>query len=333
MEQLVQEYPSHIREMAARVTENPLPARESSFKNILIAGMGGSAMGGTLMAGWADRSGSMPVHIVRGYRIPEWVTEETLVIASSYSGNTEETLTVFGQAAKRQATVMALCGGGHLLEMADEMGFIHVQMPSEIPAPRAALAHSTVALTHILEWAGAMPAGSVDKMLQAASLLEQYGDEIKTKAAQIAPLLYGKIPAIYVAEGMEAVAIRWRQQINENAKRLAWHHVVPEMNHNELVGWRDDYHGVAAVFLKSRHEHPRNLARFALTREVVSEFTDTVVEVFAKGEGYMERVQYLIHLGDWVSVFLARESGRDVMEVSVIDFLKGALKELQEDRG
>lgn len=329
MESLVQAYPAHFTQMLKLLEGSFGEACNLSFDRVLIAGMGGSGMGGILVSNWANAVGSMPVNVCQGYNLPNWVNANTLVIVSSYSGNTEETLAIFGEAAGKGAQLICISAGGHLLELSEEMGLMYIQLPGNIPSPRAALAFSTTALTFVLNWAGVLPSSCLSDLAEMEDFLRKEQLEIKAKAKQISELINNKIPVFYVPEGFEAVAVRWRQQINENAKFLAWHHVIPEMNHNELVGWRDNHQNVAAVFLKSRFDHPRNLARFSLTREVVSEFTDTVVEVYAKGNNYIQRIQYLIHLGDWISIYLSELRNRDVMEVKVIDYLKGALSELK----
>jgi glucose/mannose-6-phosphate isomerase len=160
------------------------------------------------------------------------------------------------------------------------------------------------------------------------NLLERESEHIKTLAHAIAGKLQNRIPVLYSVTDMESVAVRFRQQINENSKMLCWHHVVPEMNHNELVGWRNRIGNWAPIFLRSREDFERNQQRIEINKGIVAEFAEQVIEIYAKGESHMERAYYLIHLGDWVSVYLAELNGVDAVEVKVIDHLKNELAKI-----
>jgi glucose/mannose-6-phosphate isomerase len=137
--------------------------------------------------------------------------------------------------------------------------------------------------------------------------------------------LFDKIPIIYAANGSEAIAVRFRQQINENGKQLAWHHVIPEMNHNELVGWREKNENLAVVFIRNEHDHPRSQMRMELNKKVIKKYTSTIIEIKSKGETSIGRAIYLIHLTDWISWFLSQKRNMDCVEVKIIDWLKGEL--------
>jgi glucose/mannose-6-phosphate isomerase len=145
------------------------------------------------------------------------------------------------------------------------------------------------------------------------------------KALAIAKKISGKLPVIYSAGHFEGVAVRFRQQLNENSKILAWHAVIPEMNHNELVGWRDDARDKAVIFLRNVEDFERVQTRMEINKKIIKKHTNTVIEIWSEGKSYLEEVFYLIHLTDWVSVLLADLREVDATEVKVIDFLKNSL--------
>jgi glucose/mannose-6-phosphate isomerase len=161
----------------------------------------------------------------------------------------------------------------------------------------------------------------------AIAILEAEENEIKEQAKAIAAKLNGKIPVIYSDAKFEGVSIRFRQQINENSKMLCWHHVVPEMNHNELVGWRQKNENIVVVFLRNNQDFERNQERMEFTKEVVSQYASDVIELYSKGDHDIIRSIYLIHLTDWVSYYLSEIRGVDAIEINVINKLKGKLAE------
>jgi glucose/mannose-6-phosphate isomerase len=329
MEQLLEEFYKQLQsELLLEGFSESLPT-EIPYKNIYIAGMGGSGIGASLVRSMVIEDSPIPIIVRNSYDIPRFIGPETLFIASSYSGNTEETLEVCKKAHLTGATVVVISSGGMLTDFAKDNNLKYCLMPGGYSSPRACLGYSMVAHLTVLTSLGLISGHILQELRKSADLIRYDQDEIRNKAQRIAHILQDKLPVIYCGDRMEPVGLRIRQQLNENAKMLCWHNSIPEMNHNELVGWRDNYNHVAAIFLKNKESHPRNQARFALTREIVSEFTDTVVEVFTKGDNYIQRIQYLIHLGDWISVFLGEMRNRDVMEVKVIDYLKGALAEME----
>ena len=137
--------------------------------------------------------------------------------------------------------------------------------------------------------------------------------------------MFGKTPVIYVSQGFEGVAVRFRQQINENSKMLCWHHVVPEMNHNELLGWRTNVNDLAVVYFRNRMDYERNQIRMDINKKVILKFTENITEIWSKGESIIENTFYHINLGDWVSWYLSEMNNVDAIEIDVINFLKGEL--------
>ena len=184
-----------------------------------------------------------------------------------------------------------------------------------------------IAQLYALHHLGLIDAGFETDLKQSIALLRTDQEEIKERAMQVARLMKGRMPIIYTTPEMEAIAVRFRQQINENAKLLCWHHVVPEMNHNELVGWYQQYPEILVLFLRSKSAHPRNQVRMDFVKEIANHYSSGVIELVTKGNSAIERSIYLVHLLDWVSVYLAELRGVDVMSIKVIDTLKAMLKD------
>jgi glucose/mannose-6-phosphate isomerase len=157
------------------------------------------------------------------------------------------------------------------------------------------------------------------------ALLDEHEEAIKTEAKVLADKLFGTTPVIYTAAGFEGVGIRFRQQINENSKMLCWHHVVPEMNHNELLGWRVNTDKLGVVYFRNSCDYDRNQVRIDINKEVLAKYTDNISEVWSKGDSRIENSLYHIHLGDWVSWYLSEMNNVDAIEIDVINFLKGSL--------
>ena len=159
----------------------------------------------------------------------------------------------------------------------------------------------------------------------SVKLLKNEENDIQKKAFAITKKISGKLPIIYSAATFEGVAIRFRQQLNENSKLLCWHGAIPEMNHNELVGWRDDAKDKAVIILRTKEDFERVQTRMEINKKVIKKYSPTIVEIYAEGKSYWEKIFYFIHLTDWISVMLADARGVDATEVRVIDFLKKSL--------
>ena len=168
---------------------------------------------------------------------------------------------------------------------------------------------------------------STHGIMTSFELITKERKAIEKKAQSIAQKLAGKTPIIYAAQDYEGLAIRVRQQINENSKMLAWHGAIPEMNHNELVGWRDKDDSRAVLLLRNEDDYERNQTRMEINKKIIRKYTPNIIEVYSKGESYWEKIFYFIHLTDWVSVYLADLHDVDATEVKVIDHLKGKLAE------
>jgi glucose/mannose-6-phosphate isomerase len=328
MDVLIRRFPEQLREALEIGRNAKITPSSNTIQNIYVAGMGGSGIGANFVIEFTQSELKVPYLVGKGYDVPSWVGPNTLAIASSYSGNTEETISAFYQLIKSGAKVVVIASGGKLIELAKEHDLDHITLPNDWPSPRACLGYSLVQQLAVLNHLNLISDKCLKDVASSAELLDTDMENIREKALKIAGLLENKLPVIYTTDRMEAVAIRFRQQINENAKVLCWHHVIPEMNHNELVGWRDDYKNVAVVIFRNADDHSRNITRIDISKEVFSNCTSSIIEIFSKGNSLVERAFYLVHLGDWISVYLADLRKMDAIEVKVIDYLKSELSKV-----
>lgn len=300
------------------------PNRSHTIHEVVIAGLGGSAFGGEITRKVAESSSGVPVQIFRSYAIPAHIGPNTLVIISSYSGNTEETLEALQHCLTRNAEIVCITSGGKIAEIAREKGLDLILIPGGYP-PRAAAGLSFVQQLAVLHARNIIPDFRAD-LTEATNLIRNFED--KSAAEVLAKKLHTRIPVLYSSDVFEPAAIRWRQQINENSKQLCWHHVIPEMNHNELVGWvhpqnlMDNLH---VILLRSRLDYERTSMRFDINKQIIEKSCKNVSEVYAKGNTLLAQLVYFLHFGDWVSWYLAVENNVDPTPVAVIDFLKGEL--------
>ncbi len=325
MKQLINDFALQIDEALAIGEAANLNINIDNVHNIVTCGLGGSGIGGSFLKDATKQSISVPLEVVKGYFLPKYVNENSLVIISSYSGNTEETLACFKVALERNAKIVAISSNGKVEEISKENGIDLIKIPGGKP-PRSSFAYSAVQLFYILAHFKLIDNSFKDEFKAASQLLKDDRDAIMSEADGLAEKLQDKYPVLYSSDHIEAVTIRWRQQINENGKQLCWHHVIPEMNHNELVGWRQEDDKLAVVFLRDKEDFSSISKRMDLNKIVCAKYTSNVFEVWAKGNSFIEKSIYLIHLGDWISYFLSEYRGFDTTEVQVIDELKASLK-------
>ncbi|MCS7076872.1 MAG: bifunctional phosphoglucose/phosphomannose isomerase [Bacteroidia bacterium] len=334
MEELIYKFPEQIQSaitIAEKVDFSVLHYHK--IHNVVVCGLGGSAMGADIVRKYACKMGKVPIIVNRHYNIPSFIDEHSLVILSSYSGNTEETLSAAEFALSQKAVILAISSGGRLQEFAQNNSLLHIPLPGGYP-PRAALAFSTIQQLYVLRELKLIKKGFKKELEESIQLLTQVREEFRQPTsgpAKLAQFLKDKIPVIYASEELEAVAIRMRQQINENAKQLCWHHIFPEMNHNELVGWRFPDHltkHIAVLILHCSFDHIRVQARYDICKPIFKKYTQEVYDIMAQGKSMLAQVFYLIHFSDWLSYFLAKENKIEPTPVEVIDYLKSSLEKL-----
>lgn len=328
-DRLLREFPRQVR-AAARATEGlrlPAPTR-----GLVVAGVGGSAAAGDLLQALCHDRAPFPVQVVRGYRPPAWVGPGTLVVAVSYSGETEETLAAFEAARARGAALAVVTSGGTLGRRALALGVPWARVPAGLP-PRAALAHLLMPLADALVALGALPPDTADPD-EAAAVLEGWLAELTPEvptacnpAKDLASWLVGHTPVVYGTELTAAAAGRWRTQVEENAKQLALAGALPEIDHNAIEAWgTQPGPGWRVVFLRDPEDAPPVARRVELTRAVLAPHTPTR-EVWARGRGRLARLLSLTYLGDWVSYYLACLRGVDPWAVPILEGLKRRLAE------
>lgn len=303
--------------------------------NIVISGMGGSAIGGDLVRMLTLNRSLIPIIINRDYGMPAFVDEKTLVIASSYSGNTEETLAAYREAKRKNAKIIAITTGGKLKEnaMADEVPVITI--PKGLP-PRAALGYSFFPLLIVLEELGIISNNAYDfeeTINFLKEIRETFIPEILEKdneAKRLAKKIFGKIPVIYGISGLtDVIALRWKGQFNENAKHPAVFNAFPELNHNEIMGFEGDeklLKNLEIVILRSARENDRIVKRVEITAELIKNKVSGITEILPKGNSPLCEMLYQIMYGDYVSTYLAILNKKDPIEIESINILKERLK-------
>lgn len=329
--------PQQCREAWEKAEAYELPCAFKDIDKVVVCGMGGSAIGGDLLSSLAANLGKPIVFVHRGYDLPAFVDSQTLVIASSYSGNTEETLSAFAQAMERNCTKFVITTGGRLRELAQENG-IPVFIIDYHSQPRAALGYSFVPLLSLLGKLGLLEdqLANVEAMLQELEgLLDKLAENIPEShnpAKQLARSLFGKLIIIYGAGILAPVAKRWKGQFNENSKALAFYETFPELNHNAVVGYefpREVAGNTYVILLHSPSLHPRILARYRVTGEILEKAGLEYKIVTALGSDDLTRMMSHVFLGDWVSYYLAMIHETDPTPVRMIDYLKQRLGQIR----
>jgi glucose/mannose-6-phosphate isomerase len=324
--------PDQLRDALWRVESANLRP-EDAAGGLVVAGMGGSAIGGALArAALGDRA-SRPIVLARGYALPAWTTPDTAVLCSSYSGNTEETLAIYDAAGALGARRIVATTGGKLAESAREDGVPVVPLPGGFQ-PRAAVAYSLVVALEVagLCGAGELLHAEVDvAAAHAEQLVAEWGPEGHDSclAKDLARSLHGTIPQIAGAGLTSPIAYRWKTQINENAKTPCFSDDLPELDHNEIVGWEgaSELGRFSAVFLDDSDLHPRIRQRIELTRGLIASNAVGTYRVEGVGETRTGRLVSLVLLGDLVSLYLAVLRNVDPTPVPSIEHLKHALAE------
>jgi glucose/mannose-6-phosphate isomerase len=320
----------HLQDAIWRVESAGIEPQDAPG-GLVVAGMGGSAIGGALaQAALGDRA-SRPIGAARSYGLPSWATPDTTVLCSSYSGNTEETLAGFEAAGHLGARRIVCTTGGKLAEAAREDGVPVIPLPAALQ-PRAAVAYMTVAALEVAALCGVGERLHTEIDVAAErvrQLAAEWGPDGEDGglARELAHGLHRTVPVIAGAGLTIPIAYRWKTQINENAKVPAFAHELPELDHNEIVGWSgaSDLGRFSAVFLDDSDLHPREKQRIELTRGLIASKATATFRVESIGQTRTERVFSLVLLGDLVSLYLAVLRGVDPSPVEIIERLKGEL--------
>jgi len=308
---------------------------KGEFENIVHSGMGGSALWAYLSTSWPGYK--LPFEVVRDYGIPQYVDNKTLFIASSYSGNTEETLSALSQAEEKGATIAVITSGGRLEEIARTKGYTLIELP-KIDKPRYGALYGLRGLVALAEGCGLAAEDNVyETMQQTSEFLKNAVEEWlptvpakKNQAKRLALELMGRSPVMYAGSTLFPAAHKWKISFNENAKNVAWCYAFPEFNHNEFTGWTshptDKPYGV--IYLQSEFDHPRVKKRFDLSEKLLSGRWPAPHRVQAKGDTKLQQLLWTVALGDFVSLYLAILNGSQPIETGDKDIIEKFKKEL-----
>jgi glucose/mannose-6-phosphate isomerase len=326
----LRQFPKQCQLAWERVSKFDLPPEYSPIDKVIILGMGGSAIGGDMVRRLALAESKVPVWVHRDYSLPSFVDQNTLVIASSYSGNTEEILSAFTASLKTPTKKLVLTTGGKLKQLAEKEGIPVYIIDYQAP-PRAAFPHSFIPLMGIFQKIGLLNDKSAD-LKQALQILNKLSGNLaettprlSNPAKQLATKLWGHLLVIYGAEMLSEVAQRWKTQFNENSKTWAIFELFPELNHNAVLGYEFPPEVKGRIFVVLLHSvlfHPRCQLRYEVTAKLLakSEIGHELVE--AVGKTALAQVMSLVLFGDYVSFYLAMLNKVDPTPVDSIDFVK-----------
>jgi len=332
---LLLNFPEQCR-VAQQIAEDAGIAFEGrSFKSIVFCGLGGSAIGADLVRSYLYFESKAPIQVLREYRLPAYVDNSTLVFISSYSGNTEETLSAYAEAKSKGATIVAVSSGGSLKQSAQKDNFTFIEIPASLP-PRCALGYLSIVPLCVLSRLGLIKdqRQPVEQMIVLLESLRErnVGPGVAQKdniAKAVAAKLLNKFPVIYSASTHFDVCVtRLRGQLSENSKSLASGHVFPEMNHNEIVGWQNPkklFKDFVVLMLRDKGMHPRVAKRMDITGDILKKEGINVIEIWSQGPDLLSRIFSLIYIGDFISYYLAILYGIDPTPVERVTFLKNQL--------
>lgn len=298
------------------------------LRNVVISGMGGSAIAGDFTKNIFTLP--IPAIVCRDYELPSFVDAHSLVIISSYSGNTEETISAFQDAIRKKAIIVSIATGGEIARLAAGVSKLHIPIPSGLQ-PRQAIGFSLLAMVGVLNAifrTGLSPVieRSINKIREIKNLAAEIGSN--NPLIQLASQISARPVIIYSSEKMYPAAVRFKGQISENAKLLAFANVIPEMNHNEIVGWetveKSTNENFNVVLIRDNNDHTQVQRRFDIIRSMLSKKT-LVTEIEAEGETYFEKFITLIYRVDWISYYMAIARRQDPTPVDIITQLKNAL--------
>ena len=304
-------------------------------QTIIVAGMGGSAIGGELVKDWARDRIAIPIEINREYSLPAYVNKNTLVFVVSYSGETEESLSVFLDAVKRRCMTICISSGGRLLEFAEKLNAPHLRIPSGMP-PRAALPYLFLPIPIVLEKIG-LVSDIQAEISEALRILKRVSVENSPEkplsdnfCKKLASDINETVPVIYGFGIYRAVAQRFKQQFNENSKVPSKWEFFPELNHNEVVGWEAAEKlakHFSVILIRDRDEPDEIRRRIEATKELLCEMSVKVFEVWSMGKSRLAKMLSTICIGDFTSIYLAVLRGIDPTPVKTITLLKEKVKQ------
>ena len=328
MEGAIKSFPYQIKESFLIMDKWSTERNYTNIKNIMVLGMGGSAIGGDIARVIIRNHCTVPVIVNRSYTIPGWVNSETLIFVCSYSGNTEETLNAFSQCLERHCPVLIFSTGGKLIQYAESNGMDQILLPTDYQ-PRAALGFSFTLMLLALNRLGFIEKIIIDDIKDSISSLKLLSKDLSKSnnlALEIAGKIHKTCPIIYGSEDMTwVVAVRFRCQLAENSKMLSFHHEFPEQNHNEIEGWtvnKDIMRRFSIIWIKDIDDHAGTKKRMDISSSLLESISGSHITIKQSGPNRIQRLLKLIHLTDWISYYAGLLNNIDPTPVTIIQTLK-----------
>jgi len=312
MGKMIEDFPAQIREgFKTEIKAKP-------FENIFIVGMGGSALAGSLLKSYLYNI-NIPIHVVRSYFMPEFVNKKSLVFVVSHSGNTEETINAYRTAIRKDANIIAMSSGGKLEKLALRQGITHVRIPFKNVEPRMTYCFQFFAMLKILNNSGFIEV----KKSEVEKTIENFKKPMfKKMAEELAEKLIDKIPLIYSSDKLSSVAYKWKIDFNENAKIHAFCNYFSEIDHNEIVGYRNLKADYYVILIKDEDDYHKIKKRMDITKKLIKKNHVDVTELALKGHSLLIRMFTALYVGDWTSYYLAIKYKTDPSPVKMVEDFK-----------
>ena len=333
----LKQFPNQIIKVLESFNQKKIKIDLSKIENIICLGMGGSAIAGDIFKEALFDKLNLPLYVIRGYQIPQYCNEKTLVIACSYSGNTEETLSAVNKANDKNAQIAVITSGGELKNLAKVNKWTELNIPGKLP-PRQAFGYLFFSILLLLNHLKICKVADneIKSIIKLSKKIVQWNfdksssDRILSK--ELAKQIQNKIPIIYATTPyFGSVAMRWKTQFQENSKSMAFFNTIPEMNHNEIVGWEMEHDALnqfIVIFLQCEDMPPRIATRIELTKNIIKAKGIDIAEIYAEGKTRLEKAISLVLLGDWISYYLAIFYKKNPESILNIDYLKSELNKL-----
>ena len=316
----LEDFPYHI--IDGYELAKDVKVEKKNISKIIVAGMGGSGMPGDILKSYMTYNSKTPVFVCKNYKLPAFADKETLFFAVSYSGNTEETIEAFREALRKGCQIVVVTSGGKLKELASLHKKALIEVPKE-KQPRAMIGYLFFSILRVVVNAGILR--DVKKDVEALSKYLK-DSNLKTKAKELALNLLDKVPLIYASDDFYPVAMRFKTQINENAKIHAFWNTFSEMNHNEIVGFTSLYAKYHMIIFGSESDHPRIKKRYTICKRLIKAKGATITQMNYTGTSLLKQMFTAINMGDWTSYYMALNKKVDPSPVTIIENLKKELK-------
>lgn len=316
---LLESLPDHIKEGWALAGD----IKFKDINKIILTGMGGSALSGEILRTYLSDELKITLEVNKDYTLPKYTDEKTLVIVSSYSGNTEEPVEAFREANRKGCKIIMISSGGKVKELAKQMHKEFIELPRGLP-PRMSYVLIFFALLKIFQNSGLIE-NKVEEVKKALTTLKK--DIYKKKAEELAEKIYGKIPIIYASKRLYAVAYKWKINFNENSKIHSFCNYFPELNHNEMVGYTKINGNYFIIIIRDDYDDAKIKKRMDITKKIIQEKKCHALDIDLAGLSFLAKIFATIYLGDWTSYFLAIKNNEDPTPVDLVEDFKKKLKD------